>query len=363
MCDANNPRKASRDLRFIIAMPQRTKADIIAVARYSKTMTLPTFSDVLEADTRIRPFAWETPFLRADALDDVSGGKVFVKAECLQPRGAFKIRGAANAMLKIPVAQRVKGVVAFSSGNHAQGIAFMAKALGMNAIIIVPSDAPEGKLKSVASDGARIVTYDRNLESREAIGAQIARETGAILIQPFDHIDVIAGQGTCGLEMIRQAQSFGVTLDDVVVCASGGGLAAGIALATEALSPATRMVLCEPEGHDDFGRSLVAGRHLSNETGTRSIQDALLTQTPGDLTFPILQRVQATSIVATDDEALYAMAFAFKYLRIVLEPGGAAALAGVLTGKIPTQGRTIGLTGSGGNVDPLIFMRALAIAV
>jgi threonine dehydratase len=326
-------------------------------------MILPTYAAVLEADARIRPYALETPFLRADALDEATGGQIFVKAECLQPRGAFKIRGAANAMLKIPIVDRCKGVVAFSSGNHAQGIAFMAKALGMEATIVVPSDAPMGKLQSVARDGAKIVTYDRNRESREAIGAQIASEKGATLIQPFDHVDVIAGQGTCGLEMIRQAASHGVTLDDVVVCASGGGLAAGIALAMEGASPSTRMVLAEPAGHDDFRRSLLAGELVNNETGTRSIQDALLTQSPGELTFPILQRVNTTGTVVTDDEALYAMAFAFKYLRIVLEPGGAAALAAVLAGKVSAQGRTIGLTGSGGNVDPQTFMRALAIAV
>jgi threonine dehydratase len=326
-------------------------------------MILPTFADVLEADKRIRPYALETPLLRADALDDACGGRIFVKAECLQPRGAFKIRGAANAMMKIAPQDRPKGVVAFSSGNHAQGIALMAKLLGMEATIIVPSDAPQGKLESVARDGAKIVTYDRNLESREAIGAQIAAEKGATLIQPFDHPDVIAGQGTCGLEMIRQASGFGHELDQVVVCASGGGLAAGIALAFEALSPGTRMILAEPLGHDDFGRSLVEGNPMSNETGTRSIQDALLTLTPGELTFPILARVKAIGIAITDDEALYAMAFAFKYLRIVLEPGGAAALAGILTGKVDAKGQAIALTGSGGNVDPVTFMRALALKV
>ena len=326
-------------------------------------MPLPTFADVLEANTRIRPYALETPFLRADALDDATGGKIFVKAECLQPRGAFKIRGAANAMMKIPLADRIKGVVAFSSGNHAQGIAYMAKVLGMEATIVVPSDAPKGKLESVTRDGAKIVTYDRNLESREAIGAQIAAEKGTTLIQPFDHVDVIAGQGTCGLEMVRQAEAMGASLDDVVVCASGGGLAAGIALALEGASPASRMFLAEPQGHDDFGLSLAGGVAVTNPTGTRSIQDALLTQTPGELTFPILQRVKAFGIVVSDDEALFAMAFAFKYLRIVLEPGGAAALAGVLTGKFPTTGRSIGVTASGGNVDPDIFMQALAIKV
>ncbi len=326
-------------------------------------MNLPNFTDVLEADVRIRPYALETPLLRADALDDASGCKVFVKAECLQPRGAFKMRGAANAMLKIAVADRFHGVVAFSSGNHAQGIAYMAKALSMQATIVVPSDAPKGKLESVARDGATIVTYDRVTESREEIGAAIAARNGAALIEPFDHRDVIAGQGTCGLEMIRQANSFGVMLDQIVVCASGGGLAAGIALACEGISPATNIVLAEPEGHDDFGRSLAAGTQVANDSGTRSIQDALLTQSPGLLTFPILSRVGASGVVVSDDEALFAMAFAFKYLRIVLEPGGAAALAAVLGGKINAGGQNIALTASGGNVDPDIFVRALAMQV
>jgi threonine dehydratase len=326
-------------------------------------MILPTYADVVAADTRIRPYALETPLMRADALDDATGGKIFVKAECLQPRGAFKIRGAANAMMKIAPEDRAKGVVAFSSGNHAQGIAYMAKALGMSATIVVPSDAPLGKLESVGRDGGKIVTYDRNRESREAIGAAIAAETGATLIQPFDHVDVIAGQGTCGLEMVRQARALGYELDQVVVCASGGGLAAGIALALDGASPHTSITLAEPAGHDDFGRSLAVGHQVANETGTRSIQDALLTQQPGNLTFPILQRVKAAAVSVTDDEALHAMAFAFKYLRIVLEPGGAAALAGVLSGKVDAQGQIIALTGSGGNVDPAIFMRSLAMSV
>jgi threonine dehydratase len=265
--------------------------------------------------------------------------------------------------LKIAQADRHKGVVAFSSGNHAQGIAFMARALGMEATIVVPSDAPKGKLESVARDGGKIVTYDRNHESREAIGAQIASEKGATLIQPFDHVDVIAGQGTCGLEMVRQARGFGFELDQLIVCTSGGGLAAGIALTVEGLSPKTRMILAEPQGHDDFGRSLIAGKGVSNETGTRSIQDALLTQKPGDLTFPILQRVHAVGISISDDEALYAMAFAFKHLRLVLEPGGAAALAGVLFGKLDTKDQIIAVTASGGNVDPETFMRALGMKV
>lgn len=324
---------------------------------------LPNYADVLEADARIRPFALETPLLRSDALDDATGARVFVKAECLQPRGAFKIRGAANAMLKIPLEARAKGVVAFSSGNHAQGIAMMAKALRMAATIVVPSDAPLGKLESVRRDGAKIVTYDRVKESREAIGAEIAARTGATLIEPFDHKDVIAGQGTCGLEMVRQARAMGAEFDDVVVCTSGGGLAAGIALGLQSASRMPKMILAEPEGHDDFGRSLRAGVHMSNETGIRSIQDALLTQTPGFLTLPILQSVNSQAVSVSDEEALHAMAFAFKYFRLVLEPGGAAALAAVLSGKFGVKGRVIGVTASGGNVDPATYAQALLISV
>jgi threonine dehydratase len=322
-------------------------------------MTLPTFKDVLEADTRIRPHALVTPLLRADALDAATGGRIFVKAECLQPRGAFKIRGAANALLKIPPSEREKGVVAFSSGNHAQGIAMVAKHLGMAATIVVPSDAPKGKLDSVRRDGATIVTYDRVLESREAIGAKIAEEKGATLVPPFDHPDVISGQGTCGLEMIDQVRAAGYELDSLVVCASGGGFAAGIGLAMEALSPQTKLICAEPVSHDDLTRSLHQGERVANEPGTRTIQDALVTQIPGELTFAILARIGAIGVAVSDDEVLHAMAFAFKHLRIVLEPGGAAALAAVLSGKVETQGRVIAVTGSGGNVDPEIFIRAL----
>jgi threonine dehydratase len=326
-------------------------------------MTLPSLTNIHEADRLIRPFALETPLLRADALDDASGGQIFVKAECLQPRGAFKIRGAAYAMMKIALQDRPKGVVAFSSGNHAQGIAYMAKHLGMAATIVVPSDAPKGKLESVARDGAQIVTYDRVTESREEIGAAIAAQKGATLIEPFDNPYVIAGQGTCGIEILRQGAGFGVTFDQVVVCASGGGLAAGIGLTLEGESRPPHLVLAEPDGHDDLARSLVSGKRETNPSGIRSIQDALLTQTPGALTFPILSRVGASAVSVSDDEALYAMAFAFKYLRIVLEPGGAAALAAVLSGKTDAKGQVIAVTGSGGNVDPETFARALAIRV
>lgn len=318
------------------------------------------FDDILAADARIRPFALETPLLRADALDEATGARVWVKAECLQPRGAFKIRGAANAILARRDEVEAHGVVAFSSGNHAQAIAWMARQIGARATIVVPSDAPDAKLAPARRDGARIVAYDRARESREEIGARIAAEEGAVLVAPFDDAAVIAGQGTCGLEILRQAAAMGARIEDMVVCASGGGLAAGIALATRSIDPAVRIWTAEPETHDDLARSLETGAPVTNAPGYRSIQDALMSPAPGALTLPILAQAEARGIAVSDAEALAAMGFAFRHLRLVLEPGGAAALAAVLSGRIELKGRTVALTASGGNVDPDTYARALA---
>lgn len=321
---------------------------------------MPTFADILAADTRIRPLAIETPLLRADALDEAVGGRVFVKAECLQPRGAFKIRGAMNALKLIPPEHRGRGVVAWSSGNHAQGVALAARTLGMTATIVVPSDAPQGKLDAARADGATIITYDRVRESREAIGAEIAARTGATVVPPYDDHAVIAGQGTCGLEIIRQGEAHGIDFDLVAVCASGGGLAAGIALVLEARSSRTGLVTVEPESHDDLALSLAGLEAVTNAPGSRSIQDALMAPTPGEITLPILRRCGASGVAVSDAEALAAMAFAFRHLRLVLEPGGAAALAAILTGKIDARGKTVAVVASGGNVDPAVFARALS---
>jgi threonine dehydratase len=322
----------------------------------------PTFEDVVEADRAVRLLALETPLLRADALDAATGGRVFVKAECLQPRGAFKIRGAMNALSRIPVEDRGRGVVAWSSGNHAQAVALTAKALGMRATIIVPADAPRNKLDPARADGAEIVFYDRVTESREAIGAAIAARTGAVVVPPFDDPRVIAGQGTVGLEIVRQGAAMGVAFDALGVCVSGGGLAAGIALTLEALSPRTRLVTVEPVGHEDMALSLAGDAAVTNAPGVRSIQDALMAPRPGELTLPILRRAGASGVAVSDEEALDAMAFAAKHLRLVLEPGGAAALAAVLTGKIDARGRVIAVVASGGNVDAEVLARALSRA-
>lgn len=318
---------------------------------------LPTRADVIAAVPRVARFAIRTPLLESDRINDACGMRVLVKAECLQPRGAFKMRGAANRLLQLSAEERARGVVAFSSGNHAQAVAHVARTLGISATIVAPSDAPDVKLASVEADGARLVRYDRVRESREAIAAAIAAETGAIVVPAFDDAGVIAGQGTCGLEMLEQAADMGAQLDAVLVCASGGGLAAGIALA---LDGTAQLVCVEPQGHDDIARSLAAGAPVSNEPGIRSICDALLTQQPGEMTFPILKAAGATAVSVSDDQALAAMAVAARDLRLVAEPGGAAALAAALTGLAPKGARCVALTLSGGNVDPATMMRALA---
>lgn len=318
---------------------------------------LPTRADVLAAAPRVARFAIRTPLLESDRINDACGMRVLVKAECLQPRGAFKMRGAANRLLQLSAEERARGVVAFSSGNHAQAVAYVARALGISATIVSPSDAPAVKLASVEADGARLVLYDRVTESREAIAAAIAAETGAVVVPAFDDAAVIAGQGTCGLEILDQAREIGAALDAVLVCTSGGGLAAGIVLALDGAVP---LICVEPEGHDDMARSLAARAPVANAPGIRSISDALLTQQPGDLTLPILLAAGATAVTVSDDDALAAMAVAARSLRLVAEPGGAVALAAALKGLAPKGASCIALTLSGGNVDAATLMRALA---
>lgn len=322
------------------------------------SLALPTRADVLAAAPRVARFAIRTPLLESDRINDACGMRVLVKAECLQPRGAFKMRGAANRLLKLGEDERARGVVAFSSGNHAQAVAYVARALGIAATIVSPSDAPDVKLASVRADGARLVLYDRVTESREAIAAAIAAETGAVVVPAFDDADVIAGQGTCGLEIMEQAREMGARPEAVLVCTSGGGLAAGIALA---LDGAAKLICVEPEGHDDMARSLGAGAPVANAPGIRSISDALLTPQPGDLTLPILLAARASAVTVSDADALAAMAVAARSLRLVAEPGGAVALAAALKGLAPKGAACIAVTLSGGNVDPATLMRALAV--
>lgn len=321
---------------------------------------LPDFDDVRAAAARLAGHAQRTPLLAGTLLDERTGGRILLKLETLQHTGSFKFRGAYNRLAQLDAAQRKAGVVAFSSGNHAQGVAFAARLLGVAATIVMPTDAPRVKLQNTLALGAQVITYDRLLESRAEIAARLAAERGAVLVPSFDDPDIIAGQGTVGLEIVEQAAGLGVTLDDVIVCASGGGLVAGTALAVRALSPATRVWTAEPAGHDDHLRSLAAGRRESNAPGTRSICDALLAPEPGAMTFEINRRLLAGGLAVSDAEVRSTIAYAARTLKLVVEPGGAVALASVLAGRLETGCRTIAVVVSGGNIDDELLRDVLA---
>ena len=314
-----------------------------------------TRDDVLRAAARIRGHVRRTPLLEDEGLSALAGRRVLLKAENLQVTGSFKARGGWNAVAKLCEGDRPAAILAMSSGNHAQGTARAAAAHGVPCTIVMPADAPEAKRRATEAHGATVVAYDRASEDRDALAARIARETGAILVPPFDHPDVIAGQGTTGLEIAEQAAEAGAAGADILVCAGGGGFAAGIALATEGRH---RVRTAEPEGFDDLARSLAAGERLSNPATSGSVCDAVLTPTPGAITFPILQRLAGPGLVVTDTEALQAVRHAFERLRLVVEPGGAVALAAALfRDDLPD---TVIATLSGGNVDPALFARAIA---
>ena len=306
------------------------------------------------AAARLRGRALRTPLLSSPFLDDLAGRRVLVKAECLQHTGSFKFRGAWNAV----VALRPSGVVAFSSGNHAQGVALAARLHGIPAVIIMPADAPAVKIDNTRALGAEVVLYDRTTEDRDAIGARLATERGLTLIRPFDMAEVIAGQGTTGLEIAAQAAEAGVTQADVLVCCGGGGLTAGIALALEAHAPGLRARPVEPEGFDDVARSLASGRIERNASLSGSLCDAIVTPQPGALTFPVMARLCGPGLSVSDAQALRAIRLAHERLKIVLEPGGAVALAAALFG--PVSGAAVIAVASGGNVDPAVMARALA---
>jgi threonine dehydratase len=284
---------------------------------------------------------------------------MLLKAENLQRVGAFKFRGAYNAISQIDRKLHPGGVVACSSGNHAQGVACAAELCGMPAVIVMPSDAPALKRQRTEAYGAEVVGYDRNTEDREAIAMAIADERKAAFVHPFDDPRVIAGQGTVGLELMEQAAALGHTPEAVLVCCSGGGLASGISLAVKAANPASTIHTVEPDGFDDFARSLQSGHHETNDRTSGSICDALMSETPGRITLSIALENMAPGLTVTDDEARAAMRFAYHDLKMVLEPGGAVALAAVLHGKIPTQGRTVACILSGGNVDPADYARII----
>jgi threonine dehydratase len=312
------------------------------------------------AAARLEGHARVTPLLNAPLLDRIAGRRVLVKAECLQLTGSFKFRGGWSAVSALPAAVRARGVIAFSSGNHAQGVALAASLHGVPAVIVMPADAPAMKIANTRAYGAEVVLYDRVGEDRDALGARLAAERRLTLIKPFDEPQVIAGQGTAGLEIARQAAAAGVRAADVLVCCGGGGLTAGIALALAAEAPGLRARPAEPAGFDDAARSLASGRIERNPALGGSICDAILTPQPGDLTFPILKAHCGPGVQASDDECLQAMALAFAHLKIVLEPGGAVSLAAALFHGDEIEGAAVIAVASGGNVDPAMFRTALA---
>jgi threonine dehydratase len=320
---------------------------------------LPDFGDVEQAAIRLRGHAVVTPVIESPGLNALTGGRVLIKAECLQRTGSFKFRGAWNLISQLDTAAVPGGVVAFSSGNHAQGVAAAAQLRGLPALIVMPADSPAIKVANTRGYGAEVVLYDRLTESREEIAARHVAQRKAVLVPPFDHADIIAGQGTAGLELADEAAARHLRLDEVVVCCSGGGLTAGIALAMEGRSPRTVVHSAEPQGFDDYARSLASGKREENARKGGSICDALLTPAPGEMTFAINRPRLGPGFAASDAEAAEAVRFAFEHLKLVLEPGGAVALAAVLSGKIATRGKVIGVIASGGNVDPALYARII----
>ena len=320
----------------------------------------PSLADIEAAAARLRGRAVRTPLLESALLNERVGGRVLVKAEPLQRTGSFKFRGAFNRISLIPEAERSRGVVAFSSGNHAQGVAAAAREFGIKATIVMPSDAPAIKVRNTKGYGAEVVLYDRLRENREAIGARIAEQTGATLVKPYDDLGLIAGQGTIGLEIVAQAEEANATLEAVLVPCGGGGLIAGVSTAIGELRPEVAVYSAEPEGFDDTARSLAAGERLPNAPGATSWCDALLAPMPGEITFPINAARLRGGFAVSDRETAAAMAAAFDTLKLVVEPGGSAALAAVLAGKLDCRGRTVAVVCSGGNVDPAIYREALA---
>ncbi len=324
--------------------------------------SLPTFADVQAAARRLDGVTIRTPLLENERVNRALGGRLFIKAECLQRTGSFKLRGAYNFLAAMSEADRAKGVVGWSSGNHAQGLAEAARLLGVKATIVMPSDAPALKVANTKASGAEVILYDRVKDSREEIGQGIAAKTGATIVPPYDHPWILTGQGTAGIEIAEQAKALGITLDAVAAPCSGGGLATGVALGVKGISPTTSVHAGEPAGFDDLARSLATGTKQRNAKLSDSICDALLAPTPGDVTFPLAQKVLGPGLVVSDDEVLDAMELAFREFKLVVEPGGAVALAAALTGKLPVMNRAVAVVCSGGNVDHETFKRALGRA-
>lgn len=311
--------------------------------------------DIEAAALRLDGVSVRTPLLQNFELDQIAGGKVLLKPECLQIAGAFKIRGAYNRLSQLTKEEASKGVVAWSSGNHAQGVAAAGAMLGIHTAIVMPEDAPKAKLENTRRLGGEVITYDRYTGDREAIAREIAAERGAALVPSYDHEHIIAGQGTVGLEIAEDAVNLGLSPDQVLIPCGGGGLSSGSAIALTSRLPDTSVYAVEPSDFDDTARSFQAGKRLRIDASARSICDALQTPMPGELTFAINQRLLAGVLTVSDDEVRSAIRFAFKNLKLVVEPGGAVALAALLSGKLETAGKTTAVVLSGGNIDVDLF--------
>lgn len=316
------------------------------------TDRIASFDGVREAARQITGVAVRTPLIESPALNERLGGRVLLKAETFQVAGAFKFRGAYNRISRLTEAEKARGVVAYSSGNHAQAVAAAARMVGTNAIIVMPADSPKVKVEGVIGFGGEVRMYDRYTESREAIGEEIAATRGSVLVRPFDDPFIIEGQGTTGLEIVEQADG---PIDQLLCGASGGGLIAGINLSMAALSPETRVIGVEPEAYNDTQLSMAAGERMTHAPVARpSICDALMTDRPGELTFPINRRL-AEVLTVSDAEVAEAVRYAFRVLKLVVEPGGAVSLAALLAGKVEARDRTTVAVLSGGNIDPSLF--------
>jgi threonine dehydratase len=321
---------------------------------------LPTAADIEAAAKRLAGVAVRTPLISAPVLDDAVGARVLLKAETLQRTGSFKFRGAYNKISSIPPERRAAGVVAYSSGNHAQGVAAAARLLGMRATIVMPSDAPKAKRERTLALGAEVIPYDRNNEDRAGIAKKIMTDRGATLVPPYDDPLIIAGQGTIGAEIVEDLTRLSLVPDVVVVGASGGGLAAGISLGVKAKVPSAKFYVVEPEGFDDTLRSFASGKREANARMSGTICDALMSNTPGELTFPITRELIGQGTTVSDAEVGHAVRFAFRELKLVVEPGGAIGLAALLAGKIKIDGKIVVGVLSGGNVDTDLFERLIA---
>ena len=316
--------------------------------------------DIRAAARRIAPYAIRTPLIENAALNARTGGRILLKAEGFQRTGSFKFRGAYNRICQLKPPTAENGVVAYSSGNHAQGVAHAAELMGIPSVIAMPNDTPAIKQRNTKNHGADVVLFDRDRQDRQVLAEQLAKERQAIIVPPFDDPDIIAGQGTCGLEIIEEAKNRGLEIDALLICHGGGGLAAGIATIVATESPDTMLYGVEPEDFDDLKRSLESGRIEHNERGSGSICDALLSRQPGDLTFPINKHRLAGAFAVSDDNVREAVRYAFDVLKLVVEPGGAVALAAILTGQLSCEGRTVAATLSGSNVDPGLFSEIIS---